>query len=367
MSMTSKERLERALAGRETDRLPFSPFLVYVWDYFPEEVRSAGQLAFHQRVGADPLWRGAPCPVKVVVPGAEFRTFNQDGRAVTEIWTPVGVLREAHARNEIAGPTLFLVEHPLKAEEDYKIQMWLEEHTRFERDPLPVAEHLAGVGREGLSLGLLLPRGKSAYQTLVEHLCGTEELAYAQADFPDTVETLWNLMAAKDLEAVRLALDSPYEYFITWEDSRTQNYSPQVYDRFIGSAIASWCRVLASAGKHYIQHACGHTRDLLPRMKRDGVCAVESLSPPPTGNVTIGEARQMVGSGLGIIGGVEPTHFLNLSLEDLSRYVEQTIAEAAGGPFVLANSDSCPPGVTVEKFKRVADIARATCGTRGLP
>jgi hypothetical protein len=34
------------------------------------------------------------------------------------------------------------------------------------------------------------------------------------------------------------------------------------------------------------------------------------------------------------------------------------IAEAQGGPFVLANSDSCPPGVTFEKFKLVAEIAK---------
>jgi hypothetical protein len=45
-------------------------------------------------------------------------------------------------------------------------------------------------------------------------------------------------------------------------------------------------------------------------------------------------------------------------MSELGAYVEQVIADGQGGPFVLANSDSCPPGVTVEKLKRVADIAR---------
>ncbi len=41
---------------------------------------------------------------------------------------------------------------------------------------------------------------------------------------------------------------------------------------------------------------------------------------------------------------------------------KQVIADGRGGPFVLANSDSCPPGVTVEKFRLVADIARNCTG-----
>jgi len=88
------------------------------------------------------------------------------------------------------------------------------------------------------------------------------------------------------------------------------------------------------------------------------VAGVESISPPPTGNITIREAREVVGGDFAIIGGIEPTQFLTLSLKDLGPYVEQVIAEGRGGPFVLANSDSCPPGVTVEKFALVAEIAR---------
>jgi hypothetical protein len=63
---------------------------------------------------------------------------------------------------------------------------------------------------------------------------------------------------------------------------------------------------------------------------------------------------------MGIIGGIEPVHFLQLSESQLKPYVEAVIAEASGGPFVLANSDSCPPGVSVEKFELVAEIARNT-------
>lgn len=356
--MTSKERIMAALEGRAVDHVPFSPFLAYVWEHLPEELQDAGQLSFHKRIGADPLWRGAPCPVKTLNPaGLEIRTDEGNGRIITEFKTPVGTIRQAGARSE-SGNTVFLVEHPLKTEEDFKIQMWIEENTRFESNAESVDKHFSGDGREGLSLGMLIPRGKSAFQSLVEHHVGTEELNYALTDFPETVEALIEAMVRNDYEAVRLATESRYEYFITWEDSGTQNYSPAQFDRYIGSEIKQWCDLLSLHKKRYVQHACGHVRELVGRMKACGVCAVESLSPPPTGNVSILKAREILGS-TGIIGGIEPTQFLNLPESALAGYVEQVIADGGGGPFVLANSDSCPPGVTVEKFKIAAQVARA--------
>ncbi len=357
--MNSKERILAALSGQPVDRLPFCPFLAYVWESFPKAVQEAGALAFHHRVGADPLWRGAPCPVVYAMnPAVKTTRFELDGKQVTVVGTPVGELRLATVKSE-SGNTQFLVEHPLKTAADYKVQTWIEEQTRIIRDPKPMDAHFAGNGREGLSLGMLIPRGKSAYQSLVEHHIGTEELAYAQADFPDAVDTLWQTMVARDLEAARMAVESDYDYFITWEDSSTQNYSPDLYDRYIGAEITQWCDLLKTHGKQYVQHACGHVRALIEPMRTSGVVAVESLSPRPTGNLTLAEARALAGPDLGIIGGIEPTQFLHLTLHELGDYVEQVIADGQGGPFILANSDSCPPGVTEAKFKRVADVARA--------
>lgn len=358
--MTSKERIIAALHGESVDYTPFSPFLAYVWEYLPQKVQDAGQLAFHHTIGADPLWRGAPCPVQAVLPPqVESKTIVDGDRSIEMIVTPVGSLRSVHAMTDTGGNTSFLIEHPLKTKEDYKVQMWIEEHTTLVYTPETVAEHFRGNGREGLSVGLLVPRTKSAYQDLVEHLAGTEELIYAQMDFPDVVRDLWQIMVEKNLEALKLSIESQYEYFLTWEDSSTQNYSPAQYDEFIGTEIGEWCNLLGRAGKHYIQHACGHVDALVERMMNHGAFAIESLSPPPTGNLSVKAARKKLGSSFGIIGGIEPTQFLNLPEAELAPYVESVIEEAKGGPFVLANSDSCPPGVTMEKFKLVADVARA--------
>lgn len=356
-SMTSRERITAALLGQEVDRLPFCPFLAYVWEHMPQETQAAGQLAFHQRIGADPLWRGSPCPVREIPPEMEIRHYHQGDVKVREVVTPVGSYRSGW-RESAEGHTTYHTEHPLKTEDEYKVMLWIEERTRYEYDPAGLEAHLAGSGSEGLTFGMLVPRCKSAYQMMVEHYVGTEELIYALEDFPETVEALWSQMVENDLTAARLAAQAPVDFFLTWEDSSTQNYSPTQYRKYIGSEVRQWCEILKGAGKHYIQHACGHVSDLVVPMVEDGVLAVESISPPPTGNISIRETRAKVGDRLGIVGGIEPTLFLNTPDADLTAYVEQVIEEGRGGPFVLANSDSCPPGVTEEKFRIVAETAR---------
>jgi uroporphyrinogen-III decarboxylase len=355
--MTSRERIINALEGRPVDHLPFSPFLAYIWEYFPKSIQDMGQPAFLKEIGADPMWRGTPCPVTQFAPGVTFDIRETATETVTEIGTPVGSIRQVY-RKSVEGNTAFLIEHPLKTEEDFKIQLWIEEHSRLEMcDQTPV---LDCVNMDGLAIGILIPRAKTAFQSLVEHHVGTEELVYALYDYPDTVEALISAMVENDLKAAEMAADSAYTYFITWEDSSTQNYSPALYDRYIAPEISRFCGILDLREKRYAQHACGHVRDLLKSMREGGVKAVESLSSPPTGNVGIREARELLGSSVGIIGGIEPTAFLNLSMEELEPYVEQVISDASGGPFVLGNSDSCPPGVSVEKFKLVSRIAKRT-------
>lgn len=355
--MTSRERIVAALDGRPVDHLPFSPFLAYVWEHFPPEIQAMGPLRFHQEIGADPMWRGTACPVAQTTAGVAYNVREDGDMVYTETVTPVGSVRLGHKRS-VEGNTMFLVEHPLKAEEDYKVQMWIEENAKVSpADQAPVNDSLA---LEGLPIGMLIPRGKTAFQTMIEHLAGTEELIYALNDFPETVEALLQVMVENDLKAARMAVDCGYTHFLTFEDSSTQNYSPAMYRRYIMPEIAEYCRILGACGKKYVQHACGHLKGIMAAMKESGVHAVESISSPPTGNITMRETREILGSEVAVIGGIEPTHFLNLRMDELGPYAEQVISDLSGGPLVLANSDSCPPGVTMEKFKLVADIARRT-------
>jgi hypothetical protein len=358
MELSSKERIELSLKGEEVDRPPFSPNLAYFWECQPESVQEHGMAAFLAEAGADPLWRGAPCPVRIETRDVEIRSEWRGNELFEETITPVGRLIARSVRSS-SGNTVFLVDHPLKTEEDFKVRLWIEERISFLPDPEPVEKHREGDGKEGLSIGMLIPRLKTSFQHLVETLAGTQTLIYSLYDFPDTVRELHEAIMRNNLKAAEFAADLGwYDYFLTWEDSSTTNYSPALYEEFILPEIHGYAEILGKRGKKYIQHACGHLKDLFPLMNGSGIFAVESLSPKPTGNVTLKEARSALDLSIGIIGGIEPTMLKNLSIPELEPYVREVLEDAKGGAFVLANSDSCPPEVESEKFKVIADVVK---------
>jgi len=75
--------------------------------------------------------------------------------------------------------------------------------------------------------------------------------------------------------------------------------------------------------------------------------------------VEIWDAQAALGPGKCVIGGIEPVHFETLDLPDLAAYVENLLDRMQPRGYILANSDSCPPGVTLEKWQLVTQIVHA--------
>lgn len=214
------------------------------------------------------------------------------------------------------------------------------------------------MGERGLQLAIIGTQCKSSFQILLEHWIGTENLSYFCEDYPDEIDELVRIMMGKSKATVEYTAQSNVFGCISWEDSSTQNLSPKMYEKFIKPEITTWCNILRQAEKPYFQHACGHLKDLLVLMAEQGISGIESISPPPTGNISIADAISLVPKNITIIGGIEPTHFLNDSLETLLETVEELIHVNKDRGFVLANSDSCPPGVEIEKFLKISNFVR---------
>ena len=371
-NMTARERLLAALRGQEVDRIPWSPFLAYWWEHQPKDFQDRGQFWFLQEIGADPLLRGFATPfsssdvhgVKYYetfqnpIRDCEMRREEKGDDWYIQYVTPVGTLSVV-ARYSVAGNTRFVVEHPVKRREDYKVLSYIIERMIIEPDYAPIQRAIDEMGENGLYMPLISPFLKTPFQALIEHFVGTQQLMYDLMDYPEEVEALLAVMSERAMEAVQIAVESPAEAFITWEDSSTTNVSPSLFARYIAPDLNRWGQVVHAAGKLLLHHACGHVRALLPIMAQETVDMIESLSPPPTGNVEIWEAQEVLGSRVGVIGGIEPTHFLNLNMRSLREYVETLLDRINPRHYILANSDSCPPGVSIEKFRLVTEIVQS--------
>ena len=354
--MTPKMRILSALQGRPVDRVPWSPFLAYWWEAQSAQLRNMGQLNFMESVGADPLLRGFAAAWQVEFVGVEQSTVHRDGERWEILETPVGKL-ELGYKYSGAGDTWFLVDHPVKTLEDFNTLQWIYEHARV------VSSNAADViwretGERGVLLPLIGVECKTCFQSLVEKWGGTENLAYFVADVPEKVEECLLIMRRVSECTAELSASSDAEGFIFWEDSSTTNISPGMFTRFAAPEISKWGDVLHKAGKLLVHHACGHLAALLERMGGLPIDAIESISPPPTGNIDIDGAFDLLPDNVALVGGIEPVFFQNCTDDELEVRVSELLTMAKGRRYVLANSDSCPPGVDVHKFRRVSEIVR---------
>jgi len=240
--MTPKERLLAAIKGDKTDRLPWSPNVAYWWPMQSHEIISMGEVEFLESIGADPLIRGHyPMTDKEwnslflfreEFVGCEKKEVVKGDRKQLTYSTPVGELNFEYVYSPV-GDTWFLTKHGVVTEEDFKTLVYLKEHTVIKPDYSGYNNIISRYGNRCLVLPLLVPEKKSAFQSLIEFWTGTEELVYALADYPETVEEAIDAMRRVNLQAVKVSVESGAEAFLTWEDSSTTNVSPSWYEKYI--------------------------------------------------------------------------------------------------------------------------------------
>lgn len=372
--MTSRERLLCALRGEAVDHVPWAPFLTYWWDnnrVAPAE--RLGELGFKRAVGCDLLMRGH-CDRPDHLQYEDLAMFRKEyghtiereeaggDRKYTIYETPLGILRAGYIYSP-SGDTWFLQEHPVKTEEDLKILAYIAGDIRLTADNTAY-ERESAQNPDTLFVPLITPFNKTAFQSMIEYWVGTEELSYALMDYPEAVEEALEAMQRISLEAARISAASPAQAFISWEDTSTTNISPAWYEKYILPEINGWCDILHTSGKLYIQHACGHLRELAPMIAASSIDAIESVSAPPTGNITPWDLSDILPAHIAIISGIEPTFFINAGIPELEAHVDFLCRRFEGKRFVMANADSCPPEVDIDKFgvvsKRVYENAGLT-------
>ena len=355
--MTPKERLLAAIKGEPIDRVPFSPFLAYYFETLDAKTQEKGMLDYLEKMNADPLLRGFYAPWSGVYKNCTI-SENIIGKKKTIIrQTPKGDLTEEYTY-VLDANTWFLTKHPVETKDDLSKLIYCFEDLQINPEIEGFNAILKDIGERALVLNTVGTNAKSAFQSLLEHWIGTENLIYMCYDYPDEIEQVLDVMKRKSLKTIEYTAESESEACISWEDSSTTNISPAMYEKYIAPEITEWVNILKQSDTLYIQHACGHLKDLLLPISKQGVAAIESVSPPPTGNITIEEALDIVPNNVALIGGIEATFILNCSMKELEEYVEHVLTLNKGRKYILANSDSCPPGVDYKKFTRIAELVR---------
>jgi uroporphyrinogen-III decarboxylase len=164
-----------------------------------------------------------------------------------------------------------------------------------------------------------------------------------------------DLMLAKFLDCYNLYTKTEIEAILIPEDASTTIYSPKIFDNYIKPVLKKYCDIIKSFDKIAIIHACGHLKNLTKSLSEAGADCIESISPPPTGNINISEFKKAM-PGVCVMGGIPANVFL-LELDKFKEYVKNLIIEnKIGGNFILSSGDSVPSNAKVENIKSISEL-----------
>lgn len=205
------------------------------------------------------------------------------------------------------------------------------------------------IGGSGMNAAVL--HSTPVYE-LIQCFMGMENFHYLFFDYRKETLELINKMFKKFIQCYEVYAKTDIPAIVIPEDASTTLYSPAFFDEYLNPVINEYCRIINSRDKISVVHACGHLEGLKKSFSRIDVDCIESVSPPPTGNVSIREFKKAL-PGVCIMGGIPANCYLK-ELDDFKKYVSELILENKDrGNFILSSGDSVPADAKIENIRSI--------------
>lgn len=106
-------------------------------------------------------------------------------------------------------------------------------------------------------------------------------------------------------------------------------------------------------------HTCGYLADRLELLEETGTDGIDTLDPPPLGDVDLADAKARVGGGLFLKGNIDPVNTLLRGTPDQCRQDARRRIEIAapGGGYVLSTACSVAPRTPPENIRALVEAA----------
>jgi hypothetical protein len=324
-SISGKERIQAALAGERTDRVPFAP---NIWQWFyvhqynqtlPTDLRQfQDPVDVLKAMGAEVLSKfdgnvhsiAYPnCehivsfekePARGQAPWASFTTFDHGLIRRDRVETPFGTLSHVWEYREDTGAP-FESKHWFEDfETEHAAVRFLLQNTEYTLDRDLLRANLNKIGDDGVILLQLLPSPLKQFHWLA----GQERASLFIFDHPREMRELACIWEQKAMGWLEEVVDlNDVVIFEVPDNLDSLFYPPYWYREFCLPILQRQAEMIHARGKYLFQHACGHLKALGPLIVEAGLDCVEGQAPPPLGDLYLHEARALSDS-LIVCGGM---------------------------------------------------------------
>ena len=132
-----------------------------------------------------------------------------------------------------------------------------------------------------------------------------------------------------------------------------------MYEQFVLPFERQLAEALRARGVPVYTHTCGRLGDRLDLLAATGVDGVDTLDPPPLGNVELADAKRQIGRRLFIKGNLNAVELLSLrTREECIQPVLRCLrAGMPGGGYILSTACSVAPRMEPWKLELLVPLA----------
>jgi hypothetical protein len=280
---TIRERLEGALRG-ETVSQP----VYVVYDAFLPNPAVDWEYLFSLGLGRV----NHAFVVEERRPNCEIvETTSREGgleRRDVTIRTPRGELHEYYLGDSRHGVLPWRMEHFIKSPSDYRIMAAALEGSVYAPTDRAFEESESALGEDGITIAHV---DRSPFQKIQIDYTGMEAFAYHLADGERALFDLLEMMNALKLDEFACVAKSNAMLVKLWENIGIDAVGPGAYRTYIVPVYEGIAEILRGTGKRLMVHYDGKIRliaDDIAKLRLD----IDSLTPPPEGDLDPAEARR---------------------------------------------------------------------------
>jgi uroporphyrinogen-III decarboxylase len=341
--MNGRQRILAAFRGEQPDTVPFAPN-IYQWFYYhyrngtlPADVSNATHpydvLRF---LGAEILARWDTFwATRHVYTAGEFHEeyvgdTNWDQPLVTafniypphktglrkRFVTPHGTLTQMWNYMPEAGAD-FESKYWWTEWEEYEAVRFLVEARDYVFDAAEFDRWVKRVGDDGVVMVNLTESPLKA----LHWLAGPQNATMFILKHPEEMQALARIHEVKALKLLKQAVDHVgADIFIAIDNLDSAFYPPYFYRDYCDSFFSRAAEIIHKRDKHFVVHACGRSKVLLPLVGGSQIDSLEGITPPPMGDVQLRQVRELVGYDRFTVNGGMTTR-----LQELQQDAEATI------------------------------------------
>jgi hypothetical protein len=276
--MNLRERIDAFWSGERPDQIPYTIYW-NEWRHTAED--PAWPALYANGLGVTWYLRSFATAVR----GAELadERYEQAGTPMRrQTWrTPVG---EIHAIWESGWNKKYFLETPA----DYRVMTWIVEHTEITPRYAAYAAEAAALPPWGIAIPELW---RTPLQQMLVDFAGLENFCWHLGEYEEEVRRLYAALRCNFRRIVEIVAVGPGRYLSNLENFTADTLGPRRYREFLVPVYEEFFPMLHAAGKIVGCHYDGRLASCRQLIAGAPIDLIESLTPPPEGDLTLAEAR----------------------------------------------------------------------------